>query len=139
MKNDLDKELWRAQEAAFDDYKSDQGMQKSQDEDTQSYYQLYQLLDNVAADKSQPNERLVSAVSHKVKTLQRYKKVKALSAWMAIAVLSVAAVMTFLVVAKKSALFVGVINAAPWVLVVVTLAVTAVTAIAFNKILTRRH
>lgn len=139
MNSDLDQELWQTQEAVFNDYRQAQGASKSEGEESKAYYKLYQLLDNVAADESLPNEQLVSAVSHRVKKLQRFKKVKMLIAWMAVAVFCVAAVITFLVMVKKSALFVGVISSAPWVLVVVTLAVTAVTAIAFNKVLSRRH
>ena len=54
MSKDLELKAWLVQEAAFDYYKHGQKGPVSQDDDVRAYLQLYQLLDDVEANKSQP-------------------------------------------------------------------------------------
>ncbi|GEM_PF-6606309 len=139
MSKDLELKAWLVQEAAFDYYKHGQKGPVSQDDDVRAYLQLYQLLDDVEANKSQPDELLVGTMSRKIKRQQRTRKVKALSVCLVVALLAAASIITFFAVANKSVLLGSVVDAAPWVLMAVTITAIVITALGFNKILIRRR
>lgn len=139
MSNDLDQKLWLTQETAFNDFKSGQPNSELQNEERQAYYHLYQLLDDAEVGKFEPDQSLGSIVSRKLKRQKQAQKVKALTAWLVIAMLSAASLITFFAVANKSVLLGSVVDAAPWVLMAVTITAIVITALGFNKILIRRR
>lgn len=139
MSNDLEQKLWLTQETAFNDFKSGQPNPELQNEESQAYYHLYQLLDDAEVGKFEPDQSLVSIVSCKLKRQKQAQKVKALTAWLVIAMLSAASLITFFALANKSVLLGSVVDAAPWVLMAVTITAIVITALGFNKILIRRR